>query len=90
MTKSELIDQIASSADISKVQAGKVLDAIVSTVTTVMKKNDSLTIPKFGTFLSRDRAARTGVNPRTGEPLKIAACKVPAFKASSNLKSSLN
>jgi DNA-binding protein HU-beta len=90
MTKVELIDKIAESAGIKKTEAGRALEAFIESVTTTMKKGDTLTIPKFGTFLSRQRAARTGMNPRTREPVKIAACKVPAFKASSNLKSTLN
>lgn len=90
MTKQELVDQMAGDAGIPKASAAKALDSFVATVTTVMKRGDQLSVPKFGTFLSRDRAARMGVNPRTGEPVSIAACKVPAFKASSILKGELN
>lgn len=90
MTKAELIDQLASSADITKASASKVLDAFVDTITKTMQKGDMIAIPKFGTFLARDRAARMGINPRTKEPVKIAACKAPAFKASASLKQQLN
>ena len=90
MTKKELINNIASDAGINAAQAGRALDSFVANITQVMKKNDVLSIPKFGSFLSRKRAARMGMNPRTKEPVKIAACKVPAFKASSSLKGELN
>lgn len=90
MNKSELIDAVATGADISKADAGRAVDALVGTVTDALKKGDSVTLVGFGTFLVRDRAARTGRNPKTGAVLQIAASKVPAFKAGKALKDAVN
>ena len=81
MNKSDLVDAIAESAGLSKADAGRALDAVVDTVTSALKGGDSVSLVGFGTFSVRDRAARTGRNPRTGETIKIAASKNPAFKA---------
>ncbi len=86
MNKSELIDAIADSADLSKVSAGKALDATISAISKALKKGDSVSLVGFGTFTVRKRAARAGRNPQTGEALKIKASKVPAFKAGKTLK----
>ncbi len=90
MNKSELIDAVATGADISKADAGRAVDALVDTVSGALKSGDSVTLVGFGTFLVRDRAARTGRNPKTGEELQIAASKVPAFKAGKALKDAVN
>ncbi len=79
MNKSELIDIVAAEADISKVAAGKALDAVVAAVTTAVAKGDTVTLIGFGTFKSSKRAARIGRNPQTGKELKIAATTVPRF-----------
>ena len=73
MNKSELIDQIAKSADLSKAAAGRALDATIAAVKTSLKKGDMVTLVGFGTFYVGKRAARTGRNPRTGAALKINA-----------------
>ncbi|NWN91518.1 HU family DNA-binding protein [Marinobacter adhaerens] len=86
MNKSELIDEIAESADISKAAAGRALDAMTSSITGALKKGDQVTLIGFGTFSVKDRAARTGRNPQTGEEIQIAASKVPGFKAGKALK----
>lgn len=86
MNKSELIDAVAASADLSKASAGRALDAMLGTITKALKKGDEVTLVGFGTFTVRKRAARTGRNPQTGETLKIKAAKVPAFKAGKALK----
>lgn len=86
MNKSELIDAVADSADISKAAAGRALDAMVDSVTGSLKKGDQVTLVGFGTFSVKERAARTGRNPQTGEEIKIAASKVPSFKAGKALK----
>lgn len=86
MNKSELIDAVATSADLSKASAGRALDAMLGTITKALKKGDEVTLVGFGTFTVRKRAARTGRNPQTGETLKIKAAKVPAFKAGKALK----
>ena len=90
MNKAELIDRIAESSDISKAAAGRALDAAIDAITDSLKSSESVSLVGFGTFLVRDRAARTGRNPRTGEPLEIAAAKNPAFKAGKALKDAVN
>ncbi len=90
MNKSDLIDAIAESAGLSKADAGRALDATVDAVTGALKKGQSVSLVGFGTFSVRDRAARTGRNPRTGETIQIAASKNPAFKAGKALKDAVN
>jgi len=90
MNKTDLIDVVAESADLPKASAGRAVDAIVNAITKALKKNDEVTLVGFGTFSVRKRAARAGRNPRTGETIKIAASKVPAFKAGKALKDAVN
>ena len=86
MNKTELIDQIAASAEISKAAAGRALDATVDAVKAALKAGDSVSLIGFGTFAVGERAARTGRNPRTGKALKIKAAKVPKFRPGKGLK----
>lgn len=90
MNKSELIDAIADSADISKAAAGRALDAAVEAVKKALKKGDMVTLVGFGSFYVGKRAARTGRNPRTGASIKIKAAKVPKFRPGKALKDALN
>jgi DNA-binding protein HU-beta len=90
MNKSELIDAVAASADLSKADASKAVDAFMDSVTGALKRGEEVTLVGFGTFTVRDRAARTGRNPRTGESIKIPASKMPGFKAGKALKDSVN
>ncbi|MEW5966035.1 MAG: HU family DNA-binding protein [Pseudomonadota bacterium] len=90
MNKSELIDAIADSADISKAAAGRALDAAVDAVKKALKKGDMVTLVGFGSFYVGKRAARTGRNPRTGASIKIKAAKVPKFRAGKGLKDAIN
>ena len=90
MNKGDLVDAIASEADMSKSQAGSVVDAFVSSVTKALKSGDKVTLTGFGTFSVSKRAARDGRNPRTGETIKVAAAHVPKFKAGAGLKGSVN
>lgn len=90
MNKSQLIDQIAAGADISKAAAGRSLDAIIDAVTEALKNGDQVSLVGFGSFVVRERAARTGRNPQTGKEIKIAAAKVPAFRAGKALKDAVN
>lgn len=90
MNKSELVDAIATSADISKAAAGRALDAVTESITQALKSDDQVALVGFGTFLVKDRAARTGRNPQTGEPIQIAAAKIPSFKAGKALKDAVN
>lgn len=90
MTKQDLINHIADNAGLSKAQAGSSLDAVISGITTGLKGGESVTLTGFGTFSTSNRAARTGRNPRTGAAIYIAASTVAKFKASKNLKETLN
>ena len=90
MNKAELIDAVASSADLSKATASQAVDAVVDTITESLRKGDSVTLVGFGTFEVRARAARTGRNPQTGEEIQIKASKAPAFKAGKALKDAVN
>ena len=90
MTKSELIDAIATGADLSKAAAGKALDATLAAITKALKNGDSVSLIGFGTFAVKARAARTGRNPRTGQTIEIKATNVPSFKAGKALKDSVN
>ncbi|MBK9135561.1 MAG: HU family DNA-binding protein [Betaproteobacteria bacterium] len=89
MNKSELIEHIATEADLSKAAAGRALDALTGAVRTALKKGSSVTITGFGTFAVTKRAARTGRNPRTGAAIKIKAAKVPKFKPGKGLRDAL-
>ena len=89
MNKSELIDAIAQSADISKAAAGKALDGMVAAVTEALKSGDTVTLVGFGTFYVGERAERKGRNPKTGEEITIAAAKSPKFRAGKALKEAL-
>ena len=90
MNKSELIDHIAKSADISKAAAGRALEAVIGGVKSTLKKSGSVSLVGFGTFSVSKRAARAGRNPRTGVAIKIKAAKVPKFRAGKALKDAVN
>ncbi|MGN6388378.1 MAG: HU family DNA-binding protein [Burkholderiaceae bacterium] len=90
MNKTELIDHMAESAEISKAAAARTLDALFGAVKTTLKKNGSVTLVGFGTFSVSKRASRTGRNPRTGESIKIKSAKVPKFKPGKALKDAVN
>ena len=90
VNKSELIDHVARSADISKAAAGRALESIVSGVKTTLKKGGTVTLVGFGTFTVGKRAARTGRNPQTGASIRIKAAKVPKFRAGKALKDAVN
>jgi DNA-binding protein HU-beta len=90
VNKQELIENIATSADITKAAAGRALDSVIDSISDSLKKGDSVVLVGFGTFSVRSRAARTGRNPQTGEEIQIAAAQVPAFKAGKALKDAVN
>lgn len=90
MNKSELIEAVAESADISKAAAQRAVDAVVESVTEALQEGDQVTLVGFGTFTVRERAAREGRNPQTGETIRIPASKVPGFKPGKALKDALN
>jgi DNA-binding protein HU-beta len=90
VNKSDLVDAIAKSAEISKAAAARALDATVETIKKALKKGDSVSLVGFGTFKVGKRAARNGRNPRTGATIKIKAAKVPKFSAGKGLKDAVN
>jgi DNA-binding protein HU-beta len=90
VNKTELIDHIAKTADISKAASSRALDAVIGAVKTTLKKNGTVTLVGFGTFSVAKRAARAGRNPKTGEPIKIKSAKVPKFKPGKALKDAVN
>ncbi len=90
MNKSELVQEVAEYADISKTTAAKAVDAVVESIKDALAEGDTVTLIGFGTFSVRERAARVGRNPRTGERLDIQAANVPVFKAGKALKDAVN
>lgn len=90
MNKSELIEAIAASADLPKATASRALDATLGAISTALNNGDSVSLIGFGTFAVKERAARDGRNPKTGDTIKIAAAKVPGFKAGKGLKDAVN
>ena len=90
MNKTELIAALAKKAEVSKKDAAKVLDAFTATITEELTKKEKVTLVGFGTFETKERAARIGRNPQTGKEMKIAASVAPAFKAGKALKDAVN
>lgn len=90
MTKTELIAAVAAQAELSKKDADKAVNAVVSAITDAMINGEKVQLVGFGTFEVRDRSARDGKNPLTGEVIHIAASKSPAFKAGKALKDAVN
>ena len=90
MNKTDLIDAIAESTDLPKTLAGKALEAFLETITKALKEGDTVALVGFGSFTVKDRAARAGRNPKTGELIQIEAARVPSFKAGKSLKDAVN
>ena len=90
MTKTDLVDNVADEADISKAEAKRVLDAMLDVITEALTEEQKVTLTGFGTFEVRHVKARTGVNPRTKERIQIPATKRPVFRAGAVLKRSVN
>ena len=90
MTKTEMIAQVAEKAGIEKKVATQAVAAMIETITEAMQNGDKVSLVGFGTFEARDRKERMAKVPTTGETVKVEACKVPAFKASKALKTTLN
>ena len=86
MNKTELIKNVAQNAEISQKEATVVVQTVVESITNTLVAGEKVQLIGFGTFEVRERAARTGRNPQTGEEMQIAASKVPAFKAGKELK----
>ncbi len=89
MNKGEVIGAVADASGLTKADAERAVDAMFDTIKKALKSGDSVSLVGFGTFVVRSRAARSGRNPRTGEEIKIAASKVPAFKAGKAHKDAL-
>jgi DNA-binding protein HU-beta len=89
VTKQEFVDHVANRSGLSKADASKAVDAFLEGIETVLKGGDSVNFTGFGKFSTSNRAARMGVNPRTGEKVHIAATTVPKFSAGSKLKASI-
>jgi len=90
VNKSELIEAVAEGTDISKAAATRAVDTMISSVINTLAKGEQVAIAGFGSFVVRERAARTGRNPRTGEEIQIKASKNPAFKAGKAFKDAVN
>ena len=90
MNKSELIDAVAHKADITKASAGQAVEAALDAIAGALKSGDTVALVGFGTFSVRERGARAGRNPRTGQTIQIAASRTPAFKAGKALKDAVS
>lgn len=90
MNKTELIDAVAGSAQLTKVDAGRAVDALVDVIAAALKGDDEVMLAGFGTFTVRKRAARSGRNPRTGDIIAIPASNLPAFKPGKALRDAVN
>jgi DNA-binding protein HU-beta len=90
MNKADLVQAVAAAAEMSKADATRAIDAVLDSISDALKKNDQVTLIGFGTFSVRERAARTGRNPRTKETIEIKAAKVPTFKPGKALKDAVN
>ncbi|HPF58642.1 MAG TPA: HU family DNA-binding protein [Candidatus Competibacteraceae bacterium] len=86
MNKTELIETVAQASDLSKAAAGKAIDAVLDAISKALKGGETVVLTGFGTFSVRERPARTGHNPKTGEAMQIKASKAPVFKAGKTLK----
>ncbi|MCE4052181.1 HU family DNA-binding protein [Bacillus sp. Au-Bac7] len=86
MNKTDLINAVAESSELSKKDSTRVVDSVMETITTALKNGDKVEIIGFGAFSVSERAARKGRNPQTGEEIEIAASKAPSFKAGKKLK----
>ena len=89
MTKSELVDQVADRAGLTKQDATRAVEAVLSTISDTLRRGSEVSVSGFGKFHVSQRGARSGVNPRTGERIQIAASRVPRFTAGSALKSAV-
>ena len=90
MKKAEFVDAVAERGNMQKADAAAAVDAVLDTITDALKKGEQVTLVGFGTFLVRDRKARVGRNPQSGESIDIPASKAPSFKAGKGLKEAVN
>ncbi|MFN3416504.1 MAG: HU family DNA-binding protein [Caldimonas sp.] len=90
MNKTELVEHLASKHDLSKAEAGRILETLLDAIVTTVKKGEAVTLPGFGSFKQHARAARNGVNPATGDKIKIAAAKLPKFTPGAGFKAAVD
>ena len=90
MNKNELVEVVSERTGLAKSDAARAVEAVLGTITETLRKGDQVALSGFGTFVAKTRAARTGRNPRTGEPVAIPASRAPAFKAGKGRKDALN
>lgn len=90
MNRNDLREAVASETGLSGAQADRALSAVLDSITEALAKGEKVTLPGFGTFETRERSARQGRNPQTGESMTIAASKSPAFKAGTGLKKAVS
>ncbi len=90
MNKAQLIDAVADATDLSKASAGRAVESMLDIITSCLKNGDAVTLVGFGTFTTRNRAARAGRNPRTGATIQIPASTLPVFKPGKALKDAVN
>ncbi len=90
MNKAQLIDAVADATDLSKASAGRAVESVLDIITSSLKSGDAVTLVGFGTFTTRNRAARSGRNPRTGATIQIPASTLPVFKPGKALKDAVN
>ncbi|MFD1427285.1 DNA-binding protein HU-beta [Kroppenstedtia sanguinis] len=90
MNKTELIEQVAESTGKTKKESANLVDAVLDSIAEALQKGEKVSLIGFGNFEVRERAARTGRNPQTGEPIEIGASKIPAFKPGKQLKEAVN
>ena len=90
MNKAQLIDAVADATDLSKASAGRAVESVLDIITSSLKRGDAVTLVGFGTFTTRNRAARSGRNPRTGATIHIPASTLPVFKPGKALKDAVN
>lgn len=90
MNKYQLVERVSASADVSKVAAGKAVDALVDAITTTLKDGGTVTLVGFGTFSVVDRPERVGRNPQSGKPMTLKARRAATFRAGKSLKESVN
>ena len=89
MNKADLIEQVASELKTSKAEAGRAVEAVIECIATGIKQQEKVTISGFGTFVKRRRAARTGINPLTKQPIQIAPSRTCGFRPAASLKETL-
>lgn len=90
MNRTDLIERLSSKHGLSKAEAGRVLETLLDSVVTAVKKGDTVTLPGFGSFKQHARAARNGINPATGAKIKIAAQKLPKFTPGATFKAAVD